>query len=216
MRSLVQSWVLLNLSAALLVPRLAAADPIRITSGFVELGGAFELVSDERAFRLIGTGYGGGSSPSAYAFCAGDDCNAGEVAQLLHAFNGLDLLVDSATLDGTFYDEVNTLNAEAFAGIGFSSTHVLPSLSSTAVLTTPFTMEGSFSHPGGVEALFGSGIVNTRWISAAPVGSAAPAWNLASARYEFSGAAVPEPGTLLLVGTGAAAAALSRRKRRPR
>jgi hypothetical protein len=91
MRSLVQSWVLLNLSAALLVPRLAAADPIRITSGFVELGGAFELVSDERAFRLIGTGYGGGSSPNAYAFCAGDDCNAGEVAQLLHAFNGLDL-----------------------------------------------------------------------------------------------------------------------------
>jgi hypothetical protein len=93
---------------------------------------------------------------------------------------------------------------------------VLPSLSATAVLTTPFTMEGSFSHPGGVEALFDSGIVTTRWISAAPVGSAAPVWNLASARYEFSGAAVPEPGTLLLVGTGAAAAALSRRKRRTR
>jgi hypothetical protein len=216
MRSLVQSWVLLNLSAALLVPRLAAADPIRITSGFVELGGAFELVSDERAFRLVGTAYGGGSSPSAYAFCAGDDCNAGEVAQLLHAFNGLDLLVHSATLDGTFYDEVNTLNAEASAGIGFSSTHVLPSLSSTAVLTTPFTMEGSFSHPGGVEALVGSGMVTTRWIASAPVGSAAAAWNLASARYEFSGAAVPEPGTLLLVGTGAAAAAFSRRKRRAR
>jgi hypothetical protein len=79
MRSLAQSWVLLNLSAALLVPSVAAADPIQITSGFVELGGAFELVGDERAFRLIGRGYGGGASPSAYAICGGDECNAGEV-----------------------------------------------------------------------------------------------------------------------------------------
>ena len=213
MRSLVQCWVLLNLSAAMLVPGVAAADPIQITSGFVELGGAFELVGDERAFRLIGSGYGGGASPSAYAFCGGDECNAGEVAEVLHAFGGLDLLVESATLDGTMYEEVNTINAEAFAGIGFSSTHALPSLSTTTVLTTPFTMEGSFSDPGGVEALVGSGVVTTRWIASAPVGSPTPVWNLASARYEFSEAAVPEPGTLLLVGTGAAAAALSRRKR---
>jgi hypothetical protein len=217
MRTLRHCWVPLNLFAALLFPSIAVADTIRITSGFVELGGAFDLVGNERGFRLSGSGYGGGASPGAYVFCAGDDCNAGEVAQLQHAFGGLDLLVHSATIDGTTHDQVNTLGAQAFAEIGFSSTHVLPSLSSTAVLNTPFTMQGSFSHPGGVETLVGSGIVATRWISSAPVGSAVPAWNLASARYEFSeAAAVPEPGTLLLVATGAAAAALSRRKGRAR
>jgi hypothetical protein len=216
MRSLRHCWVFLNLSAALLFPTFATADPIQITSGFVRLGGPFDLMGSERQFRLIGIRYGGGSSPNAYAFCPGDACEAGAVAQVRHAVGGLDLFVQSATLDGTTYNEVNSLNAEAFATIGFSSTHVLPSSSSTAVLTTPFAMEGSFSHPGGVETLFGSGIVTTRWISSAPVGSAAPIWNLESARYEFSGAAVPEPGTLLLVATGAAVAVLSRRTRRPR
>jgi hypothetical protein len=216
MRSLRQCWVFLNLVAALLFPALATADPIQITSGFVEYGGEFDLMGSEREFRLSGIGYGGGVSPSAYALCPGGACEAGEVAQVLHAFGGLDLFVQSATLDGTTYNDVNSLNSEAFATIGFSSTHVLPSSSSAAVLTTAFAMDGSFSHPGGVETLFGSGIVTTRWIPYAQVGSAAPAWNLASARYEFSGAAVPEPGTLLLVATGAAVALLSRRTRRPR
>jgi hypothetical protein len=39
-------------------------------------------------------------------------------------------------------------------------------LSSTAVLTTPFMMQGSFSHPGGVETPVGTGVVTTRWLSA--------------------------------------------------
>jgi hypothetical protein len=99
-------------------------------------------------------------------FCAGTECNAGEVADLQHAFGGPDLNVHSATLNGITYHEVNTLGAEAFATIGFSSTHLLPALSSTAVLTTPFMMQGSFSHPGGVETPVGTGVVTTRWLSA--------------------------------------------------
>ena len=58
----------------------------------------------------------------------------------------------SATLDGITYDEVNTLSARAFAEIGFSSAH-LPPLRDSTVLRTPFTMEGYFSHPGGIEML---------------------------------------------------------------
>jgi hypothetical protein len=213
MRTLRCCCVPLSLFAALLFPSIAVADTIQITSGFVELGGAFELVGDERGFGLSGSGYGGGASPAAYVFCAGETCNAGEVADLQHAFGGLDLNVHSATIDGTTYTDVNTLSAQAFATIGFSSTHVLPTAGSTAILNTPFTMQGSFTHPGGVESLVGSGMVTTHWRSSAPVGSATSVWNLASARYEFSEAApVPEPGTLLLVVTGAAAAALSRRR----
>ena len=113
----------------------------------------------------------------------------------------------SATLDGITYDEVNTLSARAFAEIGFSSTHLLPPLRDSTVLRTPFTMEGYFSHPGGIEMLVGSGIVTTNWFTSGSTDSGSRVWNLASARYNFSEAApVPEPGTMMLVGLGGAAA----------
>jgi len=51
--------------------------------------------------------------------------------------------------------------------IGFSTTHVVLSVGDFAVLRSPFTMEGGFSHgsvpgvAGGVETLVGSGVVTT-------------------------------------------------------
>jgi hypothetical protein len=212
MRSQRHCWVPLNLFVALLFPSLAAGDTIRITSGFVEFGGDAELVGNVRGFTLSGS-YGT-AGPNSYVFCPGEICDGGEVAQLDHAFSGLDLPMHSATIDGITYDRVNLVGEEPGATLGFSSTHVLPTSGITAVLNTPFTIQAGseFVHRGGAFTLVGSGIVTTHW--SAPVGSA-PQWSLESARYEFSeAAAVPEPGTLLLLVTGiAAAAALSWRKR---
>ena len=207
-------WLPVTLSLAVLFPSPAIADTIRITGGFVEFGGAIDLSSIQRGFRLLGGAYGGGTSPNVFVSCGDDECNPGEVATLSHAFGGLDLGVESVTLDGLTFNDVNSLGSPASAEIGFSSTNALPPLSSTAILSTPFMMQGSFSHPGGVETLFGSGVLTTRWISASgPSGS--PVWGLEAARYEFQEAnPVPEPGTIALVGATGAVAALVRRRRR--
>src|SRR5688572_17993792 len=97
MRSVRHFWLPLVLSSAVLFLSTApaAADTIRITSGFVELGGAFDFAGAERGFRMIGSGYGGGAGPNAYVFCEGDVCNPGDQALLQHAFGGLDLFVNS-------------------------------------------------------------------------------------------------------------------------
>jgi hypothetical protein len=209
MRSRSCFWLLAILSSALLFPSAAIADTIRITTGFVEFGGALDIGNEERGLRLLGT-YGGGT-PGLHVFC---ECSPGDVALFAHAFGGLDSGVGTVMLDGVTYNEVSSLNSTASAEIGFSSSHLLPPFSSsTAVLHDPFRMQGSFSHPGGVELLFGSGIVTTRW---SPESSGeSRGWSLASARYDFSQAEpVPEPGTMALVGVGGAAALLRRRKQR--
>jgi hypothetical protein len=55
--------------------------------------------------------------------------------------------------------------------------------------------------------------VTTGWSSRS--GESGPAWDLVSARYDFSQAdPVPEPGTMVLVGMGGVAALLRRRKQR--
>jgi hypothetical protein len=212
-------WLSLALSSALLFPSASSADTIRITSGFVELGGPFDLRGDQRGFRLFGGGYNGGSGPNLFVFCPGDICNPGEVAAIRHAATGLDLPA-RAMLDGITHEDVNSLNATLFAGIGFESTHVLPPISSMVILRAPFTMEGSFSlaeQSPGFETLVGQGTVTTTWRPDASDDTGAPAWMLTAARYEFFGASpIPEPSTLVLAGIAGAAAALRRRKRRAR
>ena len=56
MRTLRHCWVAANLFTVLVFPSIALADTIRITSGTVELGGAFDLVGNESGFRLSGSG----------------------------------------------------------------------------------------------------------------------------------------------------------------
>jgi hypothetical protein len=219
MRSRGYFWLPVVLSSAYLFPSAAAAETIRITGGFLEMPGEFDLVGDRRGFRMFGGGYGGGGGPNVFVGCedGSDGCNnPGEVALFSHAFSGLDLPA-RATLDGIFHEDVGSLGAKASALIGFSSRHVLPPIGSTAVLRDPFTMEGSFFAEGtGVDTLVGSGIVTTTWTSFGS-NESGPVWDLTFARYDFFGATpVPEPTTLVLFGVAGAAAAFTRRKRHAR
>jgi len=199
----------------LLVPSLAHADTIRITSGFLVMSvGPFDLIGDSHGFRLFGNAYQGGHGPNAFAFCPGELCNPGEVVLYQHAANGLDLPA-SATFEGIAYEDVNTLSGPAFAEIGFSGTVPLPAAGSdTAVLRTPFTMQGNFVVQGVSDnhTLVGSGVMTSRWTAGSDE-TGAPIWDLTSARYDFLGASpVPEPTTLLLLGAGGTVAAWRRRK----
>ena len=216
MRSRGYFWALLSLSAALLFPSFAAAETIRITSGFVEMGtpaNPFNLVGDRRGFRLFGSHYNGGTGPNNFVFCP-DLCGPGAVAEISHAASGLDFGA-RATLDGILYEDVGSLGNPASAAIGFTGSLTLPSLAATTVLHTPFTMEGSFATGFEIEQLIGSGIVTSTWMSqGTPSGH--PVWVLNSLRYDFAAAPIPEPTTLVLVGVAGAAAALGRRRRRAR
>jgi hypothetical protein len=95
--------------------------------------------------------------------------------------------------------------------MAFSSSIVLPALASTAVLHSPFIMNGSFSSDASGFLLRGTGVLTTTWSTAFGDGTE---WSLTAARYDFAPAAVPEPGTLVLVGIGGVVAALRRRRQR--
>jgi hypothetical protein len=198
-----------------LVPSVAAAETIPITSGFVEMAGlpsAYDLVGDRRGFRLFGQGYQGGVWPGIFVDCPDDTCGPGSVALFQHAQSGADL-PSTVILDGVVYEGVGNLGGESeSAGMGFSSSIVLPALASTAVLHSPFLMNGSFfSDASGLLLLRGTGVLTTTWSTAFGDGTE---WGLRAARYDFAPAAVLEPGTLVLVGIGGVAAALRRRRQR--
>ena len=88
----------------------------------------------------------------------------------------------------------------------------------TASLAAPFTFTGIFNYPINPPteppaslSLLGSGTatVNLAWHTDGY-------WIFENARYEFqSASAVPEPGTLLLIGAGAVTALVQRRRLRP-
>lgn len=189
----------------------ARADNIPLTGGFLDFRvsvnqsiGPFELVG-ERGFTFTGF------HRAFFAEPVGDPLTPGTSVNFDAKALGLDF-TGTATLDGATYPDVGGVMSASSAGFHLTSLVTLPSVvSAPAVLTAPFLLNLEFYVPGGPHTLFGSGFATITLRE--DLGFGVPSWRLEHLRADLSSTPIPEPTTLLLVGS-AAGLALARARRR--
>jgi hypothetical protein len=220
--------VALLLFAGTIVARVAAADPISITSGSLVMNpssGPLTLTGD-RGFTFSSSVSVFGGLPRGFFepwdVCANrhapEPCAPGSVLGLNAIWFGPEV-IGPATLDGVSYPDVGSPTSPSTMGVQFLGTVVLPPLASSATVTAPFTFTGTFFHPvdGGFtnDSLVGGGTATLYFFSGS---QSSGLWSLGGARYDLTGSPspTPEPDTLLLLGGGmlALAGVVARRSRR--
>ena len=209
--------VVLTLTLAAAVP--AQAETILLTSGafnWMGASGPASVTMSGSNFSFVGIASsttGGVFSP--WLQCLVPECTAGTTVDLFTRFVGADL-TGTATYNGVTYSPVGSVVATASLDARWSGSLQIPLSFTGGVLTAPFTFAGEFHYndtptTGGILDLLGGG---TATLSFAPSVPFPGAFNLTSVRYEFDSAApVPEPTSMLLIGSGLAGLAALRRRR---
>lgn len=197
----------------------AAADPIRITAGSMLLTGPSELgtisVTGTRGFSLEPS-VDPAEGNTVMAQCGISPCLTGETS-IGGMLAGSAFPDGVATFEGIVYDDIDNLNSPAAVGLAFTGSAVLPALPASpmsTIVTAPFalTPESAFFVSGGRVGITGGGTA-TLWLNPSAGPGVPSAWVVDQIRYDFNDTPpVPEPGTMLLFGTGALAAWRFRRR----
>ena len=200
----------------------AAADQITISGGFLFAAG-YGVVSSESivtgtdGFRLsthVAVGAGSGALGPVSLCGTGSDCQPGvqlHVGGFLDAPGG-GLSRTQVSWRGRDYDMVGSDFALSLHPFGMVTLPEFGELREVT-LTTPFVMTGVLSELqlSQLTPIAGRGIATIRLMRDFD----APRWTNGSVRYDFdTPAAVPEPASMLLFGSGLAGLVAFRRRRR--
>ena len=134
---------------------------------------------------------------------------------LFSRFIGADLS-GTATYNGVTYNNVGSLASDSGMDAVWSGSLLIPAGFTGGAITAPFqfagffNIQGSAATPGQMVDLLGGG---TATLSFVPSQAFPGAFNLTAVRYELDAAPVPEPTSMLLIGSGLAGLAAIRRRR---
>lgn len=206
-------------SACALWSAPVSADPVHITAGAVVWSGS--LAGSGSSVTLTGGGFTFDGRTGFGVFgpgvCLLPACAAGSDVDLSLFWSGSDL-PGQATWSGQTYAGVGSVGGPSSLLGDWMGTLTIPAGFSGGTLSAPFLFAGQFTvdptttQPGVRVDLAGSGLASATFNPSAvqPGG-----FILSALRYDFEAAPVPEPMSMLLVGTGLAGIAALRRRRRP-
>jgi PEP-CTERM motif-containing protein len=199
----------------------ATAEPIQITAGSLGWGpaGGVSIGLAGGSFVFIGAASVSGGIFTPWILCNGGlGCQPGTAVDLRSLWSGSDL-PGTAVYQGVTYPLVGGSNSPNQLVAEWTGALDIPAGFTGGLLTAPFGFSGTFRYAPNlmqtpqVLDLTGSGVASVTFAEyPADPGS----FFLTSVRYDFgeSAGAVPEPMSMILVGTGLAGLAVLRRQRR--